>query len=176
MRIVQIAIGRMMYLLVGTHLPPAHFPVKSIGKISKLIRGFCGKCILEKCGENVNIYPKASFSSHVELGHNSDIGYKARLNGKVIIGNDVIMGPEVLMYTQNHRADRIDVPIKYQGTTEEKPIIVEDGCWICARAILLPGVTIGKHSIIAANSVVTKSVPAYSVVGGCPAKVIKKRI
>lgn len=173
MKKIKKIIGRILFSLIGTHLPAAH--VKPLGKFSKRFRNFCGKCILAKCGTNVNIYPKSEFSSSVELGNNSDIGYAARLNGKCIIGNDVIMGPEVIVYTTNHRSDSVDIPIKNQGNTEEKPVVISDGCWICARCIILPGVTIGEGAIVAAGAVVTKDVPPFSVVGGNPAKVIRRR-
>ena len=65
-------------------------------------------------------------------------------------------------------------PIKYQGTTKEKPVIIGDGCWICARTILLPGVLIGEGCIVAAGAVVTKDVPDNSLVAGVPAKLIKQ--
>lgn len=172
---IKRLIGHLLYAAIGTHLPAAHCVLKPVGSASKKFRQLCGKLMLEKCGDNVNIYPKAKFSSKVELGNNSDIGYAARLNGKVIIGNDVIMGPEVVIYTTNHRTDRVDIPIKYQGTTEEKPVIIGDGCWICARTILLPGVSIGEGCIVAAGAVVSKDAPPYSVVAGNPAKVVKCR-
>ena len=175
MRKIKIIIGRLLYSLIGRHLPVAHFIIRPIGIFSKKIRAFCGICILKKCGKNVNIYPKASFSSSVELGDNSDIGLAARINGKCIIGKDVIMGPEVVVYTTNHRTDRIDIPIKYQGNTDERPVVIGDGCWICSRAIILPGVTIGEGSVVAAGSIVTKDVPPFSIVAGNPARIVKKR-
>jgi len=173
MKIKKI-LGRVLFA-VGGNLPQAHFFIKPIGIISKKFRGLCGKCILEKCGKNVNIYPKSKFSSRVELGDNSDIGYCARLNGKVIIGNDVIMGPEVVVYTINHSTDDTKIAIKYQGNTKEKPVVIGDGCWICARAIILPGVHIGKNAIVGAGAVVSKNVPDYAVVAGNPAVVKKIR-
>ena len=85
------------------------------------------------------------------------------------------MGPDVAMYTVNHKADRTDIAIKYQGVTKERPITIGDGCWICSRAIILPGVSIGEGCIIGAGAVVTKDMPPYSVVAGNPAKVVKSR-
>ena len=176
MKKLKVFIGRVLFALIGSHLPVAHCFIKPIGIFSKNFRQLCGKLILAKCGDNVNIYPKSTFSSSVELGNNSDIGLSCRLNGKIIIGNDVIMGPEVLFYTQNHNSLRTDVAIKYQGNTIEKPIEIGDGSWIGARAIILPGVRIGIGAIIAAGAIVTKDVPDYSIVGGNPAKVIKNRL
>lgn len=170
---LKVLIGRVLYSTLGRILPVAHFPV--LGGVGKKVRGLAGRMILEKCGTNVNIYPGASFSSSVELGDNSDIGLRCRLNGKVIIGQNVIMAPEVLMYTVNHSTSRTDVAIKYQGTTEMKPIFIGDDSWICARAIILRGVHIGKGCIIGAGAVVTSDIPDYAVATGNPAQVIKYR-
>lgn len=175
MKKVKIIVGRILYTIIGKHLPVAHCFIKPIGLFSKKFRELCGKMILRECGKNVNIYPKAEFSSSVTLGDNSDIGYAARINGTCIIEKDVIMGPEVLIYTVNHASSRTDVAIKYQGLTEEKPVIIGEGSWICARAIILPGVCIGKNVIVAAGAVVSKSVPDYAIVAGNPAVVVKQR-
>ena len=174
-RKTKIIIGRILYTILGQHLPVSHCPIKIIGSFSKWFRQKCGELILESCGSNVNIYPKAEFSSRVEIGDNSDIGHKARLNGKVVIGRDVIMGPEVIVYTTNHITDSLEIPIKYQGDTEENPVNIGDGCWIGSRVIILPGINIGKGAIVAAGSVVTKDVENYTVVGGNPVRVIKNR-
>lgn len=173
LRKVKILIGRLIYSTFGQIFPAAHYAV--FGRIGKRVRAFAGKLILTKCGNNVNIYPGASFSSKVELGDNSDIGLRCRLNGKVVIGQNVIMGPEVLMYTVNHNTSRTDVAIKYQGTTEMKPIYIGDDSWICARAIILQGVHIGKGCVIGAGAVVTKDVPDYTIAAGNPARIVKYR-
>ncbi len=175
MMTINVILGRIRYNIIGAHLPVAHCLIKPLGRFSKCVRQLCGKMILTRCGDNVNIYPKSSFSSKVELGNNSDIGLRCRLNGKVIIGNDVIMGPDVLVYTQNHNTSRSDIPIKYQGVTEEKSVTIGDGCWICSRVIILPGVHIGKNSVIGAGSVVTKDIPDYAIAAGNPAKVVRIR-
>ena len=175
MKKIRVIIGRILYGVIGTHMPVAHCFIKPVGWIAKMIRQISGQLILCKCGKNVNIYPKAKFSSQVELGDNSDIGLYARLNGKVVIGNDVIIGPELLVYTQNHNISKTDLAIKYQGVTEQEPVYIGDGCWICARAIILPGVRIGKGVVVAAGAVVTKDVPDYSVVAGNPARIVKRR-
>lgn len=169
-------IGKVLYHVIGTHLPSAHTLIKPIGIFSKRFRGLCGKLILCKCGKNVNIYPHGKFSSSVELGDNSDLGLRCQINGKVVIGNNVIMAPDVAIYTVNHNTARTDIPIKYQGNTEEKPVYIGDSCWICARVIILPGVKIGKGCVIAAGAVVSKDVPDYSVVAGNPAVIVKNRL
>lgn len=74
------------------------------------------------------------------------------------------MGPDVMIFTQNHKNDRLDIPMMLQ-TDPKRPVVIGDDVWIAARAIILPGVTIGKGSIIGAGAVVTKDVPEYAVVG-----------
>ncbi len=85
------------------------------------------------------------------------------------------MGPEVVLKATSHAYDRIDIPMAQQGEAPEKPILIGDDVWIGMRTIILPGVEIGSHSIVAAGSVVTKSFPEYSVVGGVPARRLKRR-
>lgn len=171
---IRIVSGRLLFT-IGSLLPPAHCIVKPIGLFSKWYRQLCGRLILEKCGNNVNIYPRSQFSSQVELGDNSDIGSHCRLNGKVVIGENVIMGPEVVVFTSNHNINRTDIPIKYQGNTPMEPVYINDDVWIGSRAIILPGVSVGKGAVVAAGAVVTQNVPDFAIVGGNPAKVLKVR-
>jgi acetyltransferase-like isoleucine patch superfamily enzyme len=92
----------------------------------------------------------------------------------IIIGNNVLIGYGTALLTTNHYFKNPKLLINKQGIIS-KPIIIQDDVWIGARSVILPGVTIGKGSVIAAGAVVTKNVESYSVVGGIPAKLIKKR-
>jgi acetyltransferase-like isoleucine patch superfamily enzyme len=92
----------------------------------------------------------------------------------LVIGNNVLIAGHCLIIPANHIFTRKDIPINKQGT-ESKGIIIEDDVWIAAGCQILDGVTIGKGAIIAAGSVVNKSVDAYSIVGGVPAVFIKSR-
>ena len=153
-------------------LPPSFSRMK-IGQ--KKIRAFCGKLILDSCGEKVNIEQNAEFDSSVCIGDNSGIGINCRLGPKVMIGNNVMMAPNVVIYTQTHETKSLDIPMNEQGMKSISSVEIGDDCWICERVIILPGVKIGKGCIIAAGAVVTKDVPDFAVVGGVPAKVIKYR-
>ena len=84
------------------------------------------------------------------------------------------MGPDVLILNSNHLYQNPNILIRKQGIVYAR-VVIEDDVWIGTRSIILPGVTIGKGSVIAAGSVVTKDVPPYNLVGGIPAKIIKKR-
>jgi acetyltransferase-like isoleucine patch superfamily enzyme len=73
----------------------------------------------------------------------------------------------------NHNYEDIALPISDQGVTTS-PITIEDETWLGANCVVLPGVTIGKHCVIAAGSIVTKDIPPYSVAAGNPARVLKQ--
>ena len=150
-------------------------PRSCYSKASKHLRVLFARKVLKKCGKNVNIERAATFSADCILGDNSDIGYKCEVHGPVIIGNDVLMGPEVVVYTVNHKTESTDAPIRLQGNDDPKPVVIGDGCWLGHRSMIMPGVEIGPHSIVAAGAVVTKSFPPYSVIGGVPARLIKIR-
>ncbi len=96
------------------------------------------------------------------------------LDISISIEDDVMMGAGVHIYVNNHRFDRMDIPLIDQGYYPDLKVTLKRGCWIGANAILLPGVTIGINSVVGAGSIVTKSVPDGTVVAGSPAKVIKK--
>lgn len=142
---------------------------------TKWMRVACAKGFCSHVGSNVNIERMASFSSRISIGDNSGIGINCVLQGEVHIGNNVMMGPQVWIYTRNHRHDRIDIPMIDQGFEEERQVIIDDDVWIGSRVTILPGVCIGKGVIIGTGSVVTKSVPPYSIVAGNPAVIVKNR-
>ena len=107
------------------------------------------------------------------IGNRTRIGLGNTLIGPVTIGNDVRLAQNVVVSGLNHNYEDISLPIADQGVTTNK-IVIEDECWIAANSVILPGVTVGKHSVVAAGSVVRRNVPSYSVVNGNPAKVMKR--
>ena len=111
------------------------------------------------------------FGQNITMGKNVTINSGCRFQdqGGIIIGNGALIGHNVVMATINHDED----PSKRASMTF-KPIIIEDNVWIGAQSTILQGVTIGYGSIVAAGAVVTKDVPTMTIVGGVPAKVIKK--
>ncbi|MDD5603333.1 MAG: acyltransferase [Eubacteriales bacterium] len=163
----------MLYYLMARHLPGSGLPY-SLG--SRAVRGFLCRRIFKKAGKGINIEHGVFFSSgrEIEIGDNSGIGIDCRITGPLVIGSDVMMGPDVMIFTQNHENKRLDIPMRLQ-TAPKKKVIIGDDVWIAARAIILPGITIGRGAIVGAGAVVTKDVPEYAVVGGNPARIIRYR-
>ncbi len=109
----------------------------------------------------------------VIIGNQTKIGLSNTIIGPVTIGNDIRLAQNITLSGLNHNYQDIKTPIHKQGVSTA-PIIIEDECWIGANVVVLPGVTIGKHSVVAAGSIVTKDIPSYSVAAGNPARIIKK--
>lgn len=116
--------------------------------------------------------------------HNIFIGSNSYVNGgmlhagkksKIIIGDNCMLSYQVHLRCDTHVIDKTDIPMIMQGM-KEKDIVIEDDVWIGYGAQILSGVHIGKGAVIGAGAVVTKDVSPYSVVGGIPARVIKKRV
>ena len=139
------------------------------------IRNSFVKKYIKKCGGGISIGRRCRIHKNTSIGCNSGVGRGCEFNNGVTIGDYVMMGPEALIYTQNHCTSNPDVPMRTQGMTQIMPVIIEDDVWIGARVCILPGVVIGKGSVIGACAVVSKSIPPYSVAVGNPAKVVKIR-
>lgn len=166
------AFAILTYDLIAVHLPASH-QKWSFG--AKRLRAFCARHMLTSCGENVNVERHARFGRGVTLGDRSGIGINASIGEQTHIGSDVMMGPDCVIYTRNHRFDRLDIPMREQGYGPVEPVEIGDDCWIGGRVTILPGVHVGNGTVIAAGAVVTKDVPPYAVVGGVPAKIIYNR-
>lgn len=125
-------------------------------------------------GENIYVHPPL----HIDYGRHINIGENFYANMDCIfldvnyinIGNNVMFGPRVSLYTAGHP---IDPTIRNDQLEFGQAINIEDNVWIGGSATILPGVTVGKNSIVAAGAIVTKNVPPNTVVGGNPAKIIK---
>ena len=156
-------------------LPPSRGP---FGGVWRRVREMTGGHTLGGRGNHINIEFGANIGKgrELSLGSRSSIGINASIHGPVSIGDDVMMGPQVYIYALAHGALRTDIPMIDQPAPPPRPVTILDDVWIGARCILLPGVTIGRGSILAAGAVVSHDVPAYSVVAGVPARVVKSRL
>lgn len=154
-------------------------------------------------GSKLGLHIKLNASQHISVGNSVSIGDYCWLNAKdyykngkpvlfiddgtyigrfvqinawneVKIGKNVLIGDRVFISDADHCYQDRNTPIILQGDCYKGSVYLKDGCWLCIGAVILPGVTIGKNSVVAANSVVTKDVPDFTVVGGIPAKIIKQ--
>ena len=140
-----------------------------------------------RIGENTLIGPGVSLSAGmvpgqecitspvVSIGDRCLIGRGSGIVGhfSITIGNDVWTGHHVYITDQNHDYTDISLPISQQSQPE-RAVVIGDSSWIGYGSVVLPGVTIGRHVVVGANSVVTSDLPDYSVAVGVPARVIKK--
>ncbi|CDT27772.1 conserved hypothetical protein [Sphingobacterium sp. PM2-P1-29] len=108
----------------------------------------------------------------LHIGDHSRIGIGNTIIGPVNIGNQVNIGQHVLISGLNHQYEDVHRSIAEQGVSVAEVRIADD-VWIGGNVVILSGIQIGEHAVIGAGSVVTKDVPAYSVVVGNPAKVVK---
>lgn len=123
--------------------------------------------------QNYPSYFAPSTGPHIYIGSHCNIGYYFTiLNASTVtIGNNVLIASHVMISSENHGMDP-DLDYVSQPLIS-KPVTIGDGCWIGEKVCILPGVTIGKKCIVGAGSVVTKSIPNYSMAVGNPAKIIK---
>ncbi len=121
---------------------------------------------------STTIFPPfyTNFGRFIQLGKNVFINHACSFLDlcSITIEDDVLIGPKVNLITENHPLDPND-----RKTVLLKPILIKRNAWIGAGVTILPGVTIGENAVVAAGAVVSKNVPANSIVAGIPAKVIK---
>ncbi|MCI9078406.1 MAG: acyltransferase [Lachnospiraceae bacterium] len=164
--------------LVGKHVQISHGKHITCGKNVKFedyaeIHGLCSKGLV--FGDYVTIsrgvmirpssYYGGDYGQGLVMGEHSSIGPYGYVgcSGKITIGKNVMFGPKCSLFAENHNFLDIDTSIKSQGVSQ-KGIIIEDDCWIGSNVIILDGVRIGKGSVIGAGTLVTKDVPAGSIV------------
>jgi len=116
-----------------------------------------------------------SDSRQLKIGKHARINENAFLQGSIQIGDYVMIAPNVSIYSKTHNHHDVKAPMVLSGESETKTVIIEDDVWIGINTVILPGIKIGKGSIVGANSVVTKDVAPYTIVGGVPAKLIRSR-
>ena len=146
--------GSVIYRSVRKDLPP--FNSFSLGSYS-VVEDFA--CLNNAVGDLI-------------IGDYTRIGLSNTIIGPAQIGNHVNLAQNVTVTGLNHNYEKVDKRIDEQGVSTQL-VTIEDDVWIGANAVILAGMTVGKHCVVAAGSVVSRSIPPYSICAGCPAKVIK---
>ena len=114
-----------------------------------------------------------SYGQNIDIDDYVYINFSCTIfaNNRVTIGQHVMIGPLVQIYTASHP---LQVQARNQGLEFARPILIEENVWIGGAAILLPGVSVGRNAVIGAGAVVTRDVPASTIVAGNPARVIRQ--
>lgn len=165
------------FFSIGTGSSIGKFSILVIPKKTKLIIGSSSYI-----GRYVEIGPAPS---EIVIKNNITIQDRCMLLGKIQINSNTIIGPNVFISSGQHHFNQIPpMPIRMQDNLvlssklkyDHKKVTLEEDCWIGTYSVIMPGVTIGKGSIIGAGSIVTKNIPPYSIAVGNPCQVIKKRL
>jgi acetyltransferase-like isoleucine patch superfamily enzyme len=172
----QISISKLLAVLKGAAV--LRFKTKSVGWLGRI----SGKLTVKNKGEfvvgrNVSFYAKpfpSSISVNKEaklwIGDNVFFNYGLDIGctKSIRIGSNTIIGPMVNIIDTNFH------PVDIEDQSRSKEIVISNNVWIGRGAVILPGVTIGQNSVIAAGSIVTRDIPANVLAGGTPAKVIRE--
>lgn len=161
---------------IAFHLADRLLPSYKLCRWGNKVKNTFARNAFSYVGKNVNWGRGVLISADFQIGDFSGVGDGARIPQGVTIGNDVMIGRNLKIFTKNHKSDRIDIPMRLQGFTENSPLNIGNDVWIGDNVIITTGCSqIGDGCILAAGSVVTKDVEPYCVVGGNPAKVIRYR-
>ncbi|MEO6348090.1 MAG: DapH/DapD/GlmU-related protein [Aquaticitalea sp.] len=188
---VRLGVGEKATLRLGNK---THIETKGIILVNKN----CSLTIADgfKLGQNARLYVQSDwcFGKDVKIetncaifarepnkygkltiGDGSHIGDYTIIDlvDDVTIGNEVAIGPNCTIYSHEHVYDNPSVPA-WKGGLVSQPIFIGDGAWVGSNVTILPGITIGKRTVVAAGSVVTKNLEPESIYGGIPAKLIKR--
>jgi acetyltransferase-like isoleucine patch superfamily enzyme len=181
----------VIYFLDGETV--LHQALKFLAKSHSLYRRAYSRLLMvsyrhlfARCGNNVVFDPRTSTITyaHTSVGRHVFIGAQAWFSGgrdaPIHIGSFVMFGPHVTLLCGDHEINSLGTPMSLIPESRKDPrrsggIIIEDDVWIGANTTILKGVTIGRGAVVAAGSVVTRSVPPFHVVSGVPARVMRER-
>lgn len=162
------------------------FLVKIVQFFKRIYRGvqiIILKSSWRAAGKKVRFFPGDSYFHYgnIALGDDVYIGPRAMFissDSTITIGNKVMFGPGVTISTGDHNISRPGIFIKdnlVKNPENDLPVVIEDDVWIGSNVIILKGITIGRGSVVAAGSLVTRNVPPYCIFAGLPAKMMKHR-
>jgi acetyltransferase-like isoleucine patch superfamily enzyme len=162
---------------IGPDVPINHWKLyfdESMRKLCKKKFKFFHESASFRPGAYAVACSRISLGANVTIRPGCMLHADPRENGAgIIIEDNVLIGSGVQVYVDNHSFEDNRRPISEQGWRPSQPVIIKSGAWIGANAIILPGVTIGNNVVIGAGSVVTRSIPDFSVAVGAPAKVVR---
>lgn len=169
-QMIKVYLNKFLMKTVGKFFPNMRHP---FGKIGNMLRCFFARGIASSVGKNCRVEKGAEIHEGVILHNNAFVGPNALVQkGTEIYGNNW-MAPNVHIYSTGHKySEELHT---FDGKLDINPVTIYETTWIGYGVIILPGVTIGRNTIIGAGSVVTKSIPAGVMAAGNPC-VVKKII
>jgi acetyltransferase-like isoleucine patch superfamily enzyme len=173
---------RIYYTITKKNVNDALFPEIRFGKKVKISKTakikikFGGSIFIDDNTELLDGVLVYTYGGKITIGKNCSINPYTIIygHGNTTIGNNVLIAGHCMIIPNNHNFNEPDALINQQGNTKIG-IVIEDDVWIAHSCSILDGITIGKGAVIAAGSVVNKNVEPYTIVGGIPAKIIKRR-
>jgi acetyltransferase-like isoleucine patch superfamily enzyme len=178
MRFLKEAVKTLFYRPRGIHMGPRSFILRpfhikgrsciSIGAHTSLLRGASIHAIQTYAGHNYQ--PTITIGSNVYIG--KDV-YITSINS-ITIGDGCVLSDGVYLTDEVHGIDPLLGPIMQQSLHSKGPVTIENQCFLGFRVAILPGVHLGHHCVVGANSTVTHSFPPFSMVAGSPARLIKR--
>lgn len=167
--LIFLEIEGWIYWLLGS------FP----GAVGIVLRNIAYMFFFKKKKGIVWVQPRVTIiqSNRLVVGRNCAVNTGSYINAKggICFGDNVLVGANVTLSSGKHPIEGSNPPI-FERPTEPLPIIVEDDVWIGANAVIMPGVTLKKGTVVGAGAIVTKNTEEYSVVVGIPARILKYRI
>jgi acetyltransferase-like isoleucine patch superfamily enzyme len=160
---VQEVVSRTLKLSVGLNVST------DVGQVRERLSEITGSKLDESSTVFIPFY--TNFGRFIKIGKDVFINHACSFldMGGITIEDEVLLGPKVNLITENHPLDPVN-----RRSLICKPIVIKRRAWIGAAATILPGVTVGENAVVAAGAVVSKDVPANTVVGGIPARILKK--
>ncbi|MFT7553017.1 MAG: maltose O-acetyltransferase [Rhodothermales bacterium] len=156
------------FVMLGTRVLPEVTPILRL-------RGWLVKPVFHSCGSNLQITRDVRITHPHKLSIGSDVylsgGCWILASGGVEIGDEVMLGPYSIVVAGDHT--KLNGSYRF-GPAKRAPIKIGSGSWVGAHGVVTMGTTLGPGCLLAAGSVATRSIPAHSIAGGVPAKVLKK--
>lgn len=162
------------YLAAAQHIGQSWYKCEEINCAPRTFEEM-HNLLAEKLGLNLPESSHIVQPIHIDVAQGLTVGENVFINyncsmmaaGRILIEDNVQIGPNVMLVTTNHDFNHREVVL-------HRPIVIKNNAWIGGRAMILPGVTIGENAVVAGGAVVTKDVEPNTIVGGNPAKVIKR--
>ena len=177
MRLIKEAAKVLLYRPLGVRMGQRSFVRRPyfIGGRDNVLIGMRSSILGDLYMEAITSYAGVSYRPRIEIGDNVYIGRHAYFTAvdRISIADGCVLSEYVYITDEMHGLDPRNGPIMQQPLVSKGPVIIGRNCFLGFRVSVMPGVTLGEHCVVGANSTVTRSFPAYSMIAGSPARLLK---